>query len=732
MLYAKSKDGESIREHTMKLIDNLHILKNEYGEDITEKKDFDIERFWMLLEMACLYHDVGKVYTPFQNEILKKLGLPTIVTEFDYKSVKHEQLSPLFIPVEKYKLSKKERVLLFQSIYYHHERDGIEIPRELVEKIIEKDIYPRIKLIEKEVGIEIEDLNTNYLSFVSKNKRIDDKQELYIEYCLLKGLLHRLDYSSSANLKVEEIDSSNIKEYVENFMSENDYEKNDIQNFASDNSNNNILVIGSTGIGKTEAALLWSNGAKTFFTLPIRISINAIFERIKKLGYTNVGLLHSTALDYLEGEKQYLDNEEFTNQFQIYEQSKNLCFKITTCTIDQIFPFVFKYKGYEKIYATLAYSKVIIDEIQAYTPDIVAIILKGLQMINNIGGKFMVMTATLPGIYKEELEKMGIDFKYNMFLKKVERHRIKMKNIDIVSDCEKMIEKSGDSKVLVIANTINKAIEVYRNLKDRGVDNVHLLHSRFILNDRNVKEDEIKKFSNEKDKKGIWITTQIVEASLDIDFDYLFTEMSTLDSLFQRLGRCYRNREYKKTEPNVYIYNKNASGVKYVYDREIHELSIKLLNKYDGEILTEENKIELVDKLYSKELIENTEFYKSFRKGMNVLNDIVDYDNNKSDAQKLLRNIENVTVIPKSIYDGNIDLFKTYDDEKNWINKSEIRRKINKLVTSISKSQFSRLRQYIVKNPYCDDIFIADLKYDREIGLLLEKDEEYELDERFC
>jgi CRISPR-associated endonuclease/helicase Cas3 len=37
---------------------------------------------------------------------------------------------------------------------------------------------------------------------------------------------------------------------------------------------------------------------------------------------------------------------------------------------------------------------------------------------------------------------------------------------------------------------------------------------------------------------GIWITTQIAEASLDIDFDVLFTELSSLDSFFQRMGRC--------------------------------------------------------------------------------------------------------------------------------------------------------------------------------------------------
>ena len=115
-----------------------------------------------------------------------------------------------------------------------------------------------------------------------------------------------------------------------------------------------------------------------------------MYEKLKDEGVVNVNLLHSTASDYLD-EK---------NEFNKIDQARNLYEKITTCTIDQIFPFVFKYRGYEKIYATLSYSKVVIDEIQAYSPEIVAVILKGLQMINNLNGKFMVMTATLPRIYK--------------------------------------------------------------------------------------------------------------------------------------------------------------------------------------------------------------------------------------------------------------------------------------------------------------------------------------------
>lgn len=98
----------------------------------------------------------------------------------------------------------------------------------------------------------------------------------------------------------------------------------------------------------------------------------------------------------------------------------------------------------------------------------------------------------------------------------------------------------------MILNRIDKANELYLKIKEKNIENVNVLHSRFIKNDRSNKENSIINFSKEREKTGIWITTQIVGASLDIDFDYLFTEMSTLDSLFQRCGRCYRSRKYEK------------------------------------------------------------------------------------------------------------------------------------------------------------------------------------------
>lgn len=725
MYYAKSNPVETLEEHTNKLLENMILLKKLYGSKILKKANFDKNRFWFLLEIICKYHDLGKVYTPFQNIIREKIKEPLLNTKFDYETVKHEQISPMFIPVEKYGLSKDEKKLVYQSIYYHHEREGKDINNIYVRKILDEDIIPQLEKIKSEISYDIEDnMNCIYIKYVQN--RIKETDAIFIEYCLLKGILHKLDHSSSAEMEVEENTIENIAEYVKEFMINNRYQKNDLQNFCEENSSSNLLVIGSTGIGKTEAALLWSNQGKTFFTLPIRTSINAIYDRIKRdMGYVYTGLLHSTALDYLE------EKNEFNNQEEIYTQSKNLYNKITACTIDQIFPFVFKYKGYEKIYATLSYSKIIIDEIQAYSPEIVAIIIKGLEMIYRIGGSFVIMTATLPQIYRNELEKLGIEFKFNKFIKPTLRHKIKLEDKDILEDIEIIKKQSKTYKVLIIVNTVEKAIDLYSSLIVKNLNNVNLLHSRFIYNDRSKKEEQIKNFSKNRDESGIWITTQIVEASLDIDFDYLYTEMSTLDSLFQRLGRCYRNREYKEQDENIHIYIKNISGIKYIYDEEINKKSIELLNEYNGKMLEESVKVDLVDKLYSEEMLDGTNFLKKFRNGMIILNNIIDYQIGKKEAQNLLRNIDSIRVIPKIIYEKNLELFENYSKELDFKKRHKLKRRIYNLTISISQTQQKKLFDRLTNNPYLNEILIADLKYDENIGLILNKDEEYDKDEKF-
>lgn len=103
-------------------------------------------------------------------------------------------------------------------------------------------------------------------------------------------------------------------------------------------------------------------------------------------------------------------------------------------------------------------------------------------------------------------------------------------------------EEAKTKKVLVICNTVKKAQEMYLLLEEWNV-NVHLLHAKYIRKHRKILEENIMQFSESKESVGVWVTTQIVEASLDIDFDVLYTEMCTADSLLQRMGRCNQKRK---------------------------------------------------------------------------------------------------------------------------------------------------------------------------------------------
>ena len=139
---------------------------------------------------------------------------------------------------------------------------------------------------------------------------------------------------------------------------------------------------------------------------------------------------------------------------------------------------------------------------------------------------------------------------------------------DLIIYLAKALKTLG-KKVLIIVNTIKKAQQLYQELQN---ENVHLLHAHYLKKDRKILEDSILEFTdrNKNNDNGIWISTQIVEASLDIDFDILYTEMTSIDSLFQRMGRVYRSREYLEEMPNVYIYD-NKNGRKYIIDEEIYD-----------------------------------------------------------------------------------------------------------------------------------------------------------------
>lgn len=749
VLYAKTENKETIRNHTDNLKNELIKLKENYKLDIDEiiQKYIEPEEFWKMLEICCEYHDYGKANIKFQNKLRKILKLKLIPEVIDGDELRHEFLSPAFITQREYDslgIKKEYRKIIAQAIAYHHERTSIDNDmKKEIENTINIDLKQRLNDINENMGANVKRLSSRYINDISD--RITDSNKYYPIYIMLKGLLNRLDYSASAHEDIEKVRRISTNEYIyskkgehdisigdatERYRVKNNWEWRSPQIFAKENRDKNIILIASTGMGKTETAFLWIDDKKSFFTLPLRVSINALYNRVIDknqidFGTDRVGLIHSTAVNYLMNKNDHNNIQEL---YSLYLQSRLFSKVLNFTTIDQIFKYPFKYLGYEKELATLAYSKVVIDEIQAYDPKIVAVILYGIKDLYKIGGKFLIMTATLPRIYKDKLIEFGINFEFNQFTSNILRHKIKLISDDILSSKDEIIKKSKNYKILVIVNTVNKAFEMMKELKEKC--NVRMLHSNFINKDRAKGEMEIKNFIEDKNgvrtkEAGVWITTQIVEASIDVDFDYLYTEMSTLDSQFQRFGRCYRKREYKGNEENVKIYIENVSGLGYIYNEKIVEDSIKFLSKYDNKFIDENTKIELVDKLYSKENLIGTDFYNCFNKSCDILENIIPYDITNVQAQKLLRDISSIKVIPEEVYDENINLFSELDTLKGNEKKQRLI-EIDELtmnlpiytINSLERVYGNQLNIKPIK--YIEYISIINIKYNSEFGLIKE------------
>ena len=762
----KAKENETIYEHTKNLLSKLEELK-----DIVDMEDID------LITEACIFHDFAKVNPLFQQRLEsgKKMD--------ENKEIGHNILS--FYMAKNYlgEYSKEDRNIILYAILNHHNYvDNFET----VDKK-QNLISANLKSISAEVFKDDEidffkNIGLRELAVIRKLRTNPSKKSI-----LVKGFLHKCDYSASAHSKIDMPNihlESRLEKLKDEFIGKGFSDGwNEMQRFAKDNADSNLILIGSTGLGKTEASLLWIGNNKGFYVLPLKTAINAMYRRIRNTLYKddyaeNLGLLHGELENiYLEDESHATlssETEESMKFWEYYGLTRAMSLPLTICTPDQVFRFAFKYCSYELQLATYSYSKMVIDEIQAYSPDILATLIYALQLIDMVGGKFAITTATLPPFIKDLLQE-GIDkkieYKEDTFLNNKIRHRVGLRhsaiNIDDIKDFIEDKYHQESMKLLVVVNTVTKAQSIYRELKSWLDENdieieINLLHSKFTVQHRSEKEYAILKDGESKcKKKVIWISTQVVEASLDIDFDYLFTELSDLSSLLQRLGRCNRKGLKSVDEFNSYVYldidenllikysDKNAYASGGIIYKSLYELSKAALLEWETEnntgLFSEADKNRLIENYFTSKKIEEydkmyssiyREYLAEYKRMHDHLVYIIPDSKNAKEVTKEFRNIIIRRVIPQSIYEdkqeniiGIIDEIEekrkligrtksTAEKQKLRVDILRLKNEFRKFTLNISLKELDKDKDYCVVDN--EKIMISTRVYNKEYGIIKE------------
>lgn len=476
----------------------------------------------------------------------------------------------------------------------------------------------------------------------------------------------------------------------------------------------NVLVEIPTGEGKTEGSLLWavnnitSKASKIIYTLPTQVTSNKLLDRMIELfGKDSCGILHSSA--QLKA-NEYLDNEEDWRREKLFYETFNK--PLTVSTLDGFLKYFNNIGRYPMAQSNYLDSVVIFDEIHTYDMKMLGFLKVVLAKLDVLKIPWCIMSASIPTflktdyLFKDTFTHTYITEKI-LFTKKPNNIHVK-KELSIDEDLTFIEDKYKDKKnILITCNTVNDSKKIYELLKSKKI-NCMLYHSTFKREDRILKEKEIfyrlfladeerhKKtdcpkstnielieyFKNLPKRNFVLIATQVVEMSLDIDFDVLITELSPIESLIQRFGRVNRKKNMNK-KGDIYIYEKiNFTSSKsnsypysninrYPYNKGILKESFEVLENGNHELGIFNNWLnDSMNSFLKKNKIEEEETASLFEQGQKLYTDTL--LNSKIYAQEdyEIRDIDPELAKIECFLNQDFELFNTelYKKQEKLIN----------------------------------------------------------------
>ncbi len=264
-------------------------------------------------------------------------------------------------------------------------------------------------------------------------------------------------------------------------------------------------------------------------------------------------------------------------------------------------------------WASVIFSNIVLDEVHLLADSTKSLnfLIALMELSKKFNFKVILMSATIPDSLKRILKQsfsekemhppieFSIDRDVNFYKERVSKeYDVFLEKVSEKDKYRRIVEWIKESedfrKVIVVFNTVNEAVEFYSNslneLKEIFEDNILLLHSRFTEKDREEKIDKIKKLKNED--KYIIVSTQVIEAGVDIYSNLFITDIAPASSLIQRLGRFLRKEGEKYGRAIIWYEHDDIIGkkekdetTKYkVYDYDLTKKTLKKLKEYSRDV----------------------------------------------------------------------------------------------------------------------------------------------------
>lgn len=584
--------------HTTRVVESARILV-----DLLEGVIRPLPPWWPRLRQvtlaACLFHDLGKANSAFQNMLLR-YPKPT-----DLQPIRHEILSFVLIVHEHYLAQWLEQALdtnvdvalagcaagghhlklsggaasmvraggvgANHTFYFFGGHENVDALLRLAAKILKVSDPPTslkdlsLSIVEDSESVSPEELLDSVIGHVRKTlSSISEEEKQLLAFA--KALTVAADVAGSALPRKKEtprrwiptalnkrLEPSHLDKIVTQKLGAKT--KRPFQEKIAASSGPVTIAVAGCGNGKTLAGYMWARkhatGRKLFFCYPTTGTASAGYEDyLHAQSGLERTLIHGRAEVDLELMASTPDDDAYEEN-QRLESLRAWGQQAIVCTADTVLGLVQNQRRGLFSFPAIATGAFVFDEIHNYDKRMFGSLVRFLEVFPFAPA--LLMSASIPAkrvdYLREKLgDRVGEPIPGDPDLETAPRYVIRKR--DNAEACWPDVERSireRKQKVLWVCNTVRDARIIYRQAKKRRIFPVVLYHSRYRYCDRVARQKEVlRHFPKDRDDNPIFgdpvlvIATQVCEMSLDISAQLMVTALAPFPALIQRLGRLNR------------------------------------------------------------------------------------------------------------------------------------------------------------------------------------------------